>query len=171
MQELPRFPQVVVLGFMQVPPWQQPVKQLSALQLPPPEPPLDDPDELPLEDPDELPLEDPDSAAHAPLWHVWLVAVQSTHDDPCSPHAESSVPMPQLPFASQQPPQFAAQPLPLASSPVAPSSPALAPSSPDEPPLTSPLLLPLLPLLPLLFKPGPSSVAGADDAASTTPAS
>jgi hypothetical protein len=60
LQVLPRLPQVVSLFFMHVPFWQQPVRQLLALQLPPLELPLDDPDDDPLEDPEELPLEDPE---------------------------------------------------------------------------------------------------------------
>jgi len=82
---LPRVPHVAVPDFMQVPPWQQPLRQLSRLQLPPPEPdelPLDDPDELPLDDP-ELPLEPPDDPAQEPLWHDWVVPVQSAHVLPC----------------------------------------------------------------------------------------
>jgi hypothetical protein len=73
---------------MQLSPWQQPRGQLSAVQ-PPPDPLLDPLDELPedpLEEPDELPLDelldDDDGPKHPPLWHVWPVRVQSTHDVP-----------------------------------------------------------------------------------------
>lgn len=84
--------------------------------------------------------------------------MQSTHDTPFSPQAESSRPTPQLPFESQQPPQIAAQPVAassLASSPSSlASSPAAASSPVGVPPeLAAPLLLrptPLeLPELPL----------------------
>jgi len=81
LQAFPRLPHVVSLDFMHLPAWQQPVRQLSALQLPddpeelpldeplddPEELPLDDPDELPLDDPEELPLDEPVPPAHAPL--------------------------------------------------------------------------------------------------------
>ena len=113
LQVPPRLPQVVLLGFWQLPPWQHPVRQLRKLQLPPPEEPLDDPEELPL---DELLV----GAAHDPLWHVWLNDVQSLHVPPWVPQDESSRPELQLPFESQHPlVQVAAQPvLLLPSSPV-----------------------------------------------------
>jgi hypothetical protein len=166
LQAFPRLPHVAVLDVMQVPPWQQPLRQVSRLQLPPPpdELPLDDPDELPLDEPDELPLDEPDVAAHAPLWQDWLLAVQSTHDKPCAPHDVSSVPSVQLPFESQQPAQIAAHPPP--SSELLASSPVTVASSPElpEPVVSSPLLPPLL-----LFNPGPLSVGAG--AASVRPAS
>jgi len=86
------------------------------------------------------------------------VDVQSTHETPSSPQAESSRPTLQLPDVSQHPPHVAAQPVTLLSSPSPPalaSSPAVVPSSPVStlPPLAAPLLLrptPLpLPELPL----------------------
>lgn len=179
LQALPRLPHVVSLGFMHLPPWQQPVRQLSRLQLPPDDP-LDDPEELPLDDPDELPLEEPlddpeelpldePVPAHDPLWHVWLVTVQSTQPVPPMPHAESSLPPAQLPLVSQHPPQTAEQPLassPLASSPMT-TEPLLLPL-----PLPVPLLeLPLPPPLLLLFRPGPLDEEGSDDASSGAAAS
>jgi hypothetical protein len=142
-------PQLVVLGFMHVPPWQQPVRHVSKLQFPPPrlpdDDPLDEPDDDPL-DPELLPDDDVEPA-HVPAWHDWLLPVQSTHDTPLKPHAESSRPTLQLPFESQQPPQVAAQP-PLASSPessAVASSVATLPEllvlPPPVPPLMSPPLV------------------------------
>jgi hypothetical protein len=161
LQELPKFPQVVSLDCMHMPFWQQPVKQLPALQWPelpldePDDDPLDDPDELPLDepedDPDELPLDEPDMPTHVPIEpHVWFVAVQSTHAAPFVPHAVLSLPTPQWPDRSQHPLQIAAHP--LASSLLA--------SSPGAAPLLLVLLLVLpplllLPLLPLLLRPAP----------------
>jgi hypothetical protein len=168
-------PHVALLAFMHVPPWQQPLRQLSRLQLPPDDPeelPLDDPEELPLDDPEELPLDEPLDdpeelpldepvpRAHDPLWHVWPVTVQSTQAVPPMPHAEVSLPPAQLPLMSQHPPQIAAQPpasSPLASSPMT-TEPLLLPL-----PLPLPLLvLPLPPPLLLEFRPGPLDEEGSD---------
>jgi hypothetical protein len=81
----PSVPQVASVSFMHWPPWQQPARHETTLQLPPPddpeeelpledpdELPLVEPDELPLEDPDELPLEDPDDEGpeQAPVWQL-----------------------------------------------------------------------------------------------------
>jgi len=146
LHEPPRLPQVVVLDFMHVPPWQQPLRHERKLQLPPP------PDELPLDDPldPELLPDDEVERAHVPAWHDWLLLVQSTHDTPLKPHAESSRPTLQLPFESQQPPQVAAQP-PLASSPESPAvaSSVAAPSSPVAMPPELFVLPPPLMSLPL----------------------
>jgi hypothetical protein len=146
----PRVPHVALLVFMQLPPWQHPLRQLRRLQFPPPPPLLLLDDELPLLDPDdELPLLlDDMGPEQTPVWHDWLVPVQSTHDAPFNPHAESSRPTLQLPAESQQPPQMAGQPPPSSplsspSSLVVASSPAAAPSSPlvALPELLAPLLL------------------------------
>ena len=163
LQVVPRLPQVDALGFMHVPPSQQPFKQFRRLQLPPPpeEPlPLDDPDELPL----LLPDDDVDAPEHVQLWHDWPVAVQSMHDPPLTPHTDGSRPVLQLPLESQHPPQTAAHPV-VASSP-APSSALLAssvaaPSSPGE---TLPELFEPVPLLisPPLVPPEPLDEADFD---------
>ncbi len=167
----PRLPHDVLLDFMHVPPWQQPVKQLNVLQLPPPEPPLDDPEDDPLDDPlddpEDDPLDDPDVSAHDPPWQTWLLAVQSTHETPCRPHAELSVPFVQLPLESQQPLQIAAQPLLSSPEPLASSLMTVLPLLLPLP--LPPLLLPPLLLLPLLFRPGPLDEGAA--AASEAPAS
>jgi hypothetical protein len=156
---LPRLPQAVVLVFvMQVLPWQQPVRQLSRVQLP--DVPPDEPDELPLAEPDGLPPEDPEPVAHDPLWQVSLATTQSTQSAPCSPQTESSVPSLQVPFTSQQPAQVAAQ-LPPSSEALA-SSPAVVASSPPELPLSSPLLG-VPPPLPLPLLPPPLEESSPDD--------
>jgi hypothetical protein len=155
----PKLPHVVLLDLMQVPPWQQPVRQLRKLQLPPP----DEPDELP-DEPEEPPLADPPdelliAAAHDPLWQVWPIDVQSLHVEPWIPQAESKVPLLQLPFMSQHPMHVGAQA--LAALPVSALEPD--PSSPDAVPLSS---------LPVgVFSPGPVFVGAGGAASTTTPAS
>jgi hypothetical protein len=147
---------------MHVPPWQQPVRQLRKLQLPPPP---DEPDELP-DEPDELPLEDPLdeplALPHDPPWQVWCDEVQSLHVAPCTPQAESSVPGLQAPLLSQHPlVHDAAQPLAALS--VAPLGPE--PSSPEDAPLS-------VPSPPVgVFRPGPVLVGAGAASSTAAPAS
>jgi hypothetical protein len=175
LQVAPNDPQVELLEVMHFPAWQQPERQLRALQLPEPlelpddddplelpdEEPLDEPDEEPLElpDDDELlddPLDDPEELddvppLHAPALQVPPVAVQSMQLTPSRPHAESSRPTLQLPLASQQPPHTAAHPVTASSPPSSPASSTVA--SPVSSPLEDPpeLVLPA----PLLLRPTP----------------
>jgi hypothetical protein len=158
LHELPKLPHVVELGFMHVPPWQQPVRQLSKLQLPPPDEPEELPDELPLEDPlDELLVALP----HDPPWQLCIAEVQSLHVAPWTPQAESLVPGLQAPFVSQHPLHDAAQPLAALS--VAPLEPD--PSSPEDAPLS-------VPSPPVgVFRPGPVLVGAGAASSTATPAS
>jgi hypothetical protein len=151
----PRLPQVELLACMQVPPWQQPLRHVRRLQVPP-LPPLDDVDD-PLDEllPLLLPLLEDVEPPHVPVWHDCPVTVQSVHDAPFNPHADSSLPRLQLPDESQHPPQTAAHPPPssppsgvLASSVVASSPPVVAPELPPAPLLLRPT--PLLSPEPLL---------------------
>jgi hypothetical protein len=120
-------PHAVLLDLMQLPPWQQPLKQLRRLQLPPPpEEPEDEPDELPVP-PDELLV----ALVHDPAWQTCMTVVQSLHVEPCMPHAVSEPPELHDPFMSQHPMHVEAQALMA----LAPSPLALDASSPEDGPL------------------------------------
>jgi hypothetical protein len=163
LQVIPRLPHVVSLLFMQVPPWQQPLRQLPRLQPRPPPP--DEPDELPEELPLEDPLDDPldellVGSPQVPAWHTWFTPVQSLQVEPWVPQAESSIPELQDPFMSQHPVvHVAAQALAA----LPPSPPALEEaSSPEELPLSSPEGI---------FRPGPVDVGIGGAASAAGPAS
>jgi hypothetical protein len=147
----PKVPQVALLDFMHDPPWQQPLRHVSKLQLPPP--PLDEP----LEEPEELPLDPPDellvTSAQDPLWHVWLMDVQSLQVAPWTPQDESSMPELQLPFASQHPVQVVEQAL---APPLSSPDTVVLPLDDDDDDASS-----LDPVVssPGVFRPGPMLVA------------